>query len=52
MFVSQLIGKDRDAGKDGSQKKNQEAEDEIDSTTSSMDVNLSKLQEIVKERGA
>ena len=52
VFVSQLIGKDPDAGKVGSQKKNWEAEDEMDSTTSSMDVNLSKLQEIVKERGS
>ena len=29
MFVSRLIGTDPDAGKDGSQKKNWEAEDEI-----------------------
>ena len=29
MFVSRLIGTDPDAGKDGSQKKNREAEDEI-----------------------
>ena len=28
------------------------AEDEIDSITNSMDMNLSKLQEIVEDRGA
>ena len=49
---SQLIGKDLDAGKDGTQKEKGVAEDEIDSITDSIDMNLSKLWEIVKDRGA
>ena len=49
---SQLTGKDPDVGKDWRQKEKGEAEDEIDSITDSMDVNLSKLWEIVKDRGA
>ena len=49
---SQLIGKDLDAGKDGRQKEKGVAEDEIDSITDSIDMNLSKLWEIVKDRGA
>ena len=49
---SQLIGKDLDAGKDGRQKEEGVAEDEIDSITDSIDMNLSKLWEIVKDRGA
>ena len=49
---SQLIGKDLDAGKDGRQKEKGVAEDEIDSITDSTDMNLSKLWEIVKDRGA
>ena len=48
---SQLIGKDLDAGKDGRQKEKGVAEDEIDSITDSTDMNLSKLWEIVKDRG-
>ena len=49
---SQLIGKDPDARKDWRQKEKAVTEDEIDSITDSMDLNLSKLQEIVKDRGA
>ena len=49
---SQLIGKDLDAGKDGTQKEKGVAEDEIDSITDSIDMNLSKLWEIVKDREA
>ena len=45
-------GKDLDAGKDGRQKEKGVAEDEIDSITDSTDMNLSKLWEIVKDRGA
>ena len=47
-----LIGKDLDAGKDGTQKEKGVAEDEIDSITDTIDMNLSKLWEIVKDRGA
>ena len=48
---SWLIGKDPDDGKYWRQKK-RAAEDEIDSITSSVDMNLSKLWEIAKDRGA
>ena len=48
---SRFIRKDTDAGKDGRQKKGA-AEDEMVSITNSMDMNLSKLQEIGKDRGA
>ena len=48
---SQLTGKDSDAGKDWRQKEKGVAEDEMDSNTDSMDVNLGKLQEIVEDRG-
>ena len=46
--------KDPDAGKDWRQKEKAAAEDDLcwDTITSSMDMNLSKLQEIVKDRGA
>ena len=40
-----FIGKNPDAGKDWRQKEKWEAEDEMVSTTDSMDMNLSKLQE-------
>ena len=45
--------KDPDAGKDWRQKEKAAAEDDLcwDTITSSMDMNLSKLQEIVKDRG-
>ena len=46
------IGKDSDAGKDGRQKEKRAAEDEMDSITDSMDMNLSKLQEKVRDREA
>ena len=48
---SRFIRKDTDAGKDGRQKKGA-AEDEMVSITNSMDMNLSKLQEIGKDREA
>ena len=46
-----LIGKDLDAGKDWRQEKG-ETEDEMVSITDSMDVNFSRLREIVKDREA
>ena len=49
---SQLFGKDPDAGKDWMQKQKREAEDEIGSIANSMDMNLSKLREVVKDGGA
>ena len=50
---SWLIRKDPDAGKDWRQKEKEATEDEmLDSITDSVDMNLSKLQEIVKDRGA
>ena len=49
---SQLIGKDTDAGKDGRQKEEgRQKIRRLDSITNSMDMNLSKLQEIVKDEG-
>ena len=47
---SQLFGKDSDAGKYWGQKEKRAAEDEIDSITNSMDMNLSKIQVIVEDR--
>ena len=44
---SQLTGKDPDVGKDGRQKEKRVTEDEINS----MDMNLAKLQEMVREEG-
>ena len=43
---------DPDAGKDWRQKKKGAAEDEIVTITDSMDMNLSKIWEIVKDREA
>ena len=47
---NQLIGKDPDAGKDWEQER--VAEDEMVDITDSMDVSLSKLREMVKDREA
>ena len=47
---SQLIGKDPDAGKDWRQEEKGAMEDKmVDGITHSMDMSLSKLQEIVKD---
>ena len=48
---SQIIGKDPDAGKDWRQEEKGMTEDEwLAGITDSMDMNLSKLQEMVKDR--
>ena len=49
---SRLIGKYRDAGKTESKRRGQQSMRWLDSITDSIDVNLSKLQEIVKDREA
>ena len=50
---SWLIGKDPDAGKDwGQEEKGQQRMRWWDDITDSMDMSLSKLQEILKDRGA
>ena len=50
---SQLIGKDLEAGKDWRQKeKGRQRMRWLDSITDSVDLNLNKLQEMVKDRGA
>ena len=50
---NRLIGKDPDAGKDWRQKEKWEQRMRwLDSIPNSMDMNLSKLQEIVEDRGA
>ena len=48
-----LTGKDPDAGKDWGQEEKRMAENEmVDDITDSMDMSLSKLQEIVQDREA
>ena len=47
-----LTGKNLDAGKDWRPKEEGEAEDELNSITDSMDMNVSKLLETVEDRGA
>ena len=48
---SQLVGKNPDAGKNEGRRRQQRIR-WLDSITDSMDMNLSKLQDIVKDRGA
>ena len=52
LMLSWLIGKDPNAGKDWGQKEKVVAEEETISITDTMDVNFSKLQEMVKDREA
>ena len=50
--IGLFIGKDPDAGKDWGQEEKRTTEDEMVSITNSMDMSLSKLQEIVKDKEA
>ena len=49
---SRLVGKGLDAGKNQRQKEEGEAEDELNSITDSVDMNVSKLLETVEDQGA
>ena len=49
---SRLIGKVSDAGKDWRQKGKRASEDEMAGCTDAMDMNLDKLQEMVRDREA
>ena len=50
LLQGQLFGKDPDAGKDWRQEEKGTTEDEMVGITDSMDMHLSKLQEMVKDR--
>ena len=50
--VKSQLGKDPDAGKDWGQEEKRAIEDETVSNTNSMNISLSKLQEIVKDRNS
>ena len=52
VMQSGFIEKDPDPGKDWRQKEKGVAEDELGSSTNSMDMNLSELKEIVEDTGA
>ena len=49
---SQLIGKDPDAGKDWRQEEEEMTEDKMIGITDSVDMGVSKLREMVKDREA
>ena len=49
---SPLTGRDPEEGKDWGQEEKRAAEDEIESISNSMDMSVSKLREMVKDREA